>query len=182
MLPEESGIQVCQKIREHDQEVVISTITARDAEEDKLLGFKAGADDYVTKPFGMKELSARIKANFRRSLASSASPRGKVLEYGNLWLDTKNFTARLEGEPLNLRLMEFKILAALASQPGTLKSREELAKEVWADAGVGSSRTIDVHIRRLRVALAEKSKSEHEYVHTVRGLGYRFEVHSEGSA
>jgi DNA-binding response OmpR family regulator len=174
MLPGESGIRVCEKIREEDWEVVIVMITAKDAEEDKVRGFEAGADDYVTKPFGMKELLARINANLKRSM-SSPGMRGKILEFGDLWLDTKNFTARLKGEPLDLRLKEFELLAALASRPGELKSREELAKEVWGHAGVGFSRTIDVHIRRVRAALAESS--DYEYVHTSRGLGYRFEAH-----
>ena len=171
MLPGESGIRVCEKIREEDQEVVIVMVTAKDAEEDKVQGFEAGADDYVTKPFGMKELVARINANLKRS-AASPGLRGRILEDGDLWLDTKNFTARVKGEPLNLRLKEFELLVALASQPGELRSREELAKEVWGHAGVGSSRTIDVHIRRIRATLAG---SDYEYVHTARGLGYRFE-------
>src|SRR5215210_2487514 len=172
MLPAESGIRVCEKIREEDQEVVIVMVTAKDAEEDKVQGFEAGADDYVTKPLGMKELVARINANLKRSAAAPGA-RGKILEAGDLWLDTKNFTARVNGETLNLRLKEFELLVALASQPGELKSREELAKEVWGHVGVGSSRTIDVHIRRIRAALEEKSS--YEYIHTARGLGYRFE-------
>ena len=174
MLPGESGIEVCEHIREADQEVVIIMITAKDAEEDKVRGFEAGADDYVTKPFGMKELVARITANLKRSDAGS---RGRVIEAGDLQLDTKNFTACVNGEVLPLRLKEFELLAALASTPGELKSREELAKEVWGHAGVGSSRTIDVHIRRIRAALAEMSA--YEFVHTVRGLGYRFETPPE---
>ena len=173
MLPGESGIEVCERIRERDQEVVIVMITAKDSEEDKVRGFEAGADDYVTKPFGMKELVARINANLKRS---ETGHRGRVLEAGDLQLDTKNYTARLKGEPLELRLKEFELLAALASAPGELKSREELAKEVWGHAGVGSSRTIDVHIRRIRAALEEKSS--YEYIHTARGLGYRFEAKS----
>jgi DNA-binding response OmpR family regulator len=173
MLPGESGIRVCERIRQEDREVVIVMVTAKDAEEDKVRGFEAGADDYVTKPFGMKELVARINANLKRSVASLGT-RGKILESGDLWLDTKNFTARVKGEPLNLRLKEYELLMALASRPDELKSREELAKEVWGHAGVGSSRTIDVHIRRIRVALAEKS--DYEYIHTARGLGYRFEA------
>jgi len=173
MLPGESGIQVCERIREEDREVVIVMVTAKDAEEDKVRGFEAGADDYVTKPFGMKELVARINANLKRSVASLGT-RGKILESGDLWLDTKNFTARVKDEPLNLRLKEFELLIALAARPDELKSREELAKEVWGHAGVGSSRTIDVHIRRIRAALAEKSN--YEYIHTARGLGYRFEA------
>jgi DNA-binding response OmpR family regulator len=173
MLPGESGIEVCERIRERDQEVVIVMITAKDAEEDKVRGFEAGADDYVTKPFGMKELIARLNANLKRS---ETGHRGRVLEAGDLQLDTKNFTARVGGEPLDLRLKEFELLAALAGAPGELKSREELAKEVWGHAGVGSSRTIDVHIRRIRAALEEKSS--YEYVHTARGLGYRFEAKS----
>lgn len=171
MLPGESGIEVCEHIRDHDEDVVIIMITAKDAEEDKVRGFEVGADDYVTKPFGMKELVARITANLKRSDVGS---RGRVIEAGDLQLDTKNFTARVNDEILSLRLKEFELLAALASAPGELKSREELAKEVWGHAGVGSSRTIDVHIRRIRAALADKSA--YEFVHTVRGLGYRFEA------
>ncbi len=174
MLPGESGIEVCEHIRERDQEVVIVMITAKDAEEDKVRGFEAGADDYVTKPFGMKELLARINANLKRS---ETGQRGRVIEAGDLQLDTKNYTACIKGEPLDLRLKEFELLAALASAPGELKNREELAKEVWGHAGVGSSRTIDVHIRRIRAALEEKSTS-YEYIHTARGLGYRFEAKS----
>jgi DNA-binding response OmpR family regulator len=171
MLPGESGIRVCEKIREEDREVVIVMVTAKDAEEDKVRGFEAGADDYVTKPFGMKELVARINANLKRG-TNSPGARGRILEAGDLWLDTKNFTARVKGEAMSLRLKEFELLAALASRPGELKSREELAKEVWGHAGVGSSRTIDVHVRRIRASLSD---SAYEYVHTARGLGYRFE-------
>ena len=177
MLPGESGVRVCEKIREEDQEVVIIMVTAKDGEEDKVSGFEAGADDYVTKPFSMKELVARINANLKRSTASLGS-RGRILEAGDLWLDTKNFTARVKSEPLNLRLKEFELLTALASQPGELKSREELAKVVWGHAGVSSSRTIDVHIRRIRASLAA---SDYEYIHTARGLGYRFEAQPKGT-
>ena len=177
MLPGESGIEVCERIRERDQGVVIVMVTAKDAEEDKVRGFEAGADDYVTKPFSMKELVARINANLKRS---ETGQRGKILEAGDLQLDTKNFTARVAGEPLDFRLKEFELLAALASAPGELKSREELAKEVWGHAGVGSSRTIDVHIRRIRAALEEKSS--YQYIHTARGLGYRFEANPKDLA
>jgi DNA-binding response OmpR family regulator len=173
MLPGESGIEVCERIRELDEQVVIVMITAKDSEEDKVRGFEAGADDYVTKPFGMKELQARINANLKRS---ETGHRGRVIEAGDLQLDTKNYTATIKGEPLDLRLKEFELLGALASAPGELKSREELAKEVWGHAGVGSSRTIDVHIRRIRAALEERSS--YEYIHTARGLGYRFEAKS----
>ncbi len=174
MLPGESGIEVCERIRERDESVMIVMITAKDSEEDKVRGFEAGADDYVTKPFGMKELVARINANLKRS---ETGARGKIIEAGDLSIDTKNFTAHVAGEPLALRLKEFELLAALASTPGVLRSREELAKEVWGHAGVGSSRTIDVHIRRIRAAL--EKKSAYEYIHTARGLGYRFEPKSK---
>jgi DNA-binding response OmpR family regulator len=177
MLPGESGIEVCERIRELDADVVIVMVTAKDAEDDKVRGFEVGADDYVTKPFGMKELVARINANLKRS---ETGGRGKILEAGDLQLDTKNFTARVAGEPLDLRLKEFELLAALASIPGELKSRVELAKEVWGHAGVGSSRTIDVHIRRIRAALEEKSS--YRYIHTARGLGYRFEAKPKSRA
>ena len=171
MLPGESGIEVCERIRERDQEVVIIMITAKDAEEDKVRGFQAGADDYVTKPFGMKELLARTKANLRRI---QPGQRGKIIEAGDLQLDTQNYTAHVGEESVDLRLKEFELLAALASAPEELKSREELAKEVWGHASVGSSRLIDVHIRRTRAALEEKSS--YEYIHTVRGFGYRFQA------
>jgi DNA-binding response OmpR family regulator len=170
MLPGESGIEVCERIRDRDRGVLIVMITAKDAEEDKVRGFEAGADDYVTKPFGMRELLARINANLKRGETGS---KGKIIEAGDLQLDTKNFTAHAGRGSLELRPKEFELLAALASTPGELRSREELAKEVWGHAGVGSSRTIDVHIRRIRAALEEKSS--YEYVHTARGLGYRFE-------
>jgi DNA-binding response OmpR family regulator len=168
------GFQVCEKIRRDDPNVVIIMITAKDAEEDKVRGFEAGADDYVTKPFGMKELAARINANLKRSATSSPGARGRIIEAGELWLDTKNYAACVKGEPLSLRPKEFELLAALASQPGELKSREDLAKEVWGHAGVGSSRTIDVHVRRLRATL--EGKSSYECIHTVRSVGYRLEV------
>ena len=177
MLPGESGIEVCERIRELDEDVVIVMVTAKDAEDDKVRGFEAGADDYVTKPFGMKELVARINANLKRT---ETGGRGKILEAGDLQLDTKNFTASAGGEPLDLRLKEFELLAALASAPGELKSREELAKEVWGHAGVGTSRTIDVHIRRIRAAL--EARSSYQYIHTARGLGYRFEARPKSRA
>src|SRR4028119_1885048 len=211
MLPEESGIEVCERIRERDQGVMIDMITAKDAEEDKVRGFEAGADDYVTKPFGMKELVARLNANLKRGETGGGAAtaaaisgrkrfgieelvarinanrkrgetggRGKIIEAGDLQLDTKNFTARAGGESLELRLKEFELLAALASTPGELRSREELAKEVWGHAGVGSSRTIDVHIRRIRAALEEKSS--YDFIHTARGLGYRFEARLRAGA
>jgi DNA-binding response OmpR family regulator len=177
MLPGESGIEVCERIRERDQEVVIVMITVKDAEEDKVRGFEAGADDYMTKPFGMKELVARINANLRRI---EVGQRGKIIEAGDLQIDTKNFTARVKGDLLDLRLKEFKLLATLASEPEKLKSREELAKEVWGHAQVASSRVIDVHIRRIRAALEERAS--YEYIHTVRGLGYRFQVTPKNGA
>src|ERR671910_2423129 len=177
MLPGEDGIRVCEKIRRDDPNTIIIMVTAKGSERDKVRGLEAGADDYVTKPFGMKELVARINANLKRS-GIPPGARGKIIEVGDLLLDTKNFTARLRGELLSLRLKEFELLRALASQSGELKSREELAKEVWGHAAVGASRTIDVHIRRLRATLEDES--DHEYIHTARGLGYRFEARLKG--
>ena len=171
-LPDQDGLEVIRQLRAAGSKVAIVVLSSRGDESGKVEALDLGADDYVTKPFGIKELVARVNANLKRSTASLGS-RGRILETGDLWLDTKNFTARVKGEPLNLRLKEFELLMALASQPGELKSREELAKEVWGHAGVGSSRTIDVHIRRIRASL---SASDYEYIHTARGLGYRFEA------
>src|SRR5918997_523496 len=145
--------------------------------DERQRSLEAGADDYVTKPFGMKELVARINANLKRS---ETGGRGKIIEAGDLQLDTKNFTVRVAGDPMELRLKEFELLAALASTPGELRSREGLAKEVWGHAGVGSSRTIDVHIRRIRASLEERSS--YEFIHTARGLGYRFEAKPRSTA
>src|SRR3712207_959081 len=120
MLPGETGIEDCERNREREQKVVIVMVTDKDSEEDKVRSFEAGGDEYGTKPFGIKELVARINANLRRSATGG---RGKILEAGDLQLDTKNFTACLKGEPLDLRLKEFELLATLASAPGELKSR-----------------------------------------------------------
>ena len=133
MLPDQSGIEVCERIRERDQAVVIVMITAKDAEEDKVRGFEAGADDYVTKPFGMKELVARINANLRRI---EVGQRGKILEAGDLQLDTKNFTARVKGDLLDLRLKEFKLLAALAP----VSPRSSRAVWSWRSRSGGTHR------------------------------------------
>src|SRR5215208_6988636 len=114
MLPGESGIQICERIREEDRDVVIIMVTVKDAEEDKVRGFEAGADDYVTKPFGMKELVARINANLKRS---ETGGRGKIIEAGDLQLDTKNFTARAGGGSLELRLKEFELLPRSRVRP-----------------------------------------------------------------
>lgn len=170
MMPGEDGLSLCRHLRS-TTELPVILLTAMAEETDRIVGLEVGADDYVTKPFSMKELVARINANLKRS---ETGQRGKVLEAGDLQLDTKNFTAHIREEPLDLRLKEFELLAALASAPGELKSREELAKEVWGHAGVGSSRTIDVHIRRIRAAL--EARSSYQYIHTARGLGYRFEA------
>jgi DNA-binding response OmpR family regulator len=178
MLPGESGVHLCERVREFDQRVVIVMVTAKNAEEDVVHGFEAGADDYVTKPFGMKELSARINAHLKRRIPHPGG-RGGVIEVGDLRLDTADCIAYVDGEPTDLRLKEFELLAALAGSPGELKSREELAREVWGDAGVGSGRTIDVHVRRIRAALSERSG--YSFVHTVRGRGYRFEATPAGA-
>jgi DNA-binding response OmpR family regulator len=156
MLPGEDGIRVCEKIRRDDSDTVIIMVTAKDSERDKVRGLEAGADDYVTKPFGMKELVARINANLKRSGISSGA-RGKIIEVGDLLLDTKNFTAQVKGKPLSLRLKEFELLAALASQPGELKSREELAKEVWGHA---AGQQDPARLRRERLPRAKDPGNE----------------------
>ena len=176
MLPGESGIEVCERIRERDQDVVIVMVTAKDAEEDKVTGLRGRRRRLRDQAFQHEGARRPINANLKRS---EAGQRGKVIEAGDLQLDTKNYTAHVGGEPLDLRLKEFELPVALASAPGELKSREELAKEVWGHAGVGSSRTIDVHIRRIRAALEERSS--YQYIHTARGLGYRFEAKSRAA-
>lgn len=167
----ESGARVCERIRREDPGVAIVVVTA--GERDRNESLKAGANDFLLRPFGMRELVAKISANTERG-APYAGARPGIIKAGDLKLDTENCAATVRGEPLNLRLKEFEVLAALAARPGELMSREQLAREVWGHAWVGRSRAIDVHVRRIRAALA--GKSDYEYVHTVRGLGYRFEA------
>jgi DNA-binding response OmpR family regulator len=174
MLPGIDGYEFAERVRARDTEVAIIMVTALDAERDKVRGLDAGADDYLTKPFSMEELLARVRANLRRVRERTALATDHAVEAGDLRLEPAEFRATVSGNAVRLRLKEFQLLLALASNPGVLMTRQRLAEEVWGYEFLPSSRTIDVHIRRIRQVVEDASA--YSFVHTVHGLGYRFEA------
>ena len=174
MLPEMDGFQVCKRIRETST-VPILILTAKEEEVDKVLGLELGADDYITKPFSMRELVARIKANIRRTdlIASLQNAPADVQEFGNLAIDMNRYEVRKEGVPLELTLREFELLKYLAGRENHVFSREQLLEEVWGYEYYGDIRTVDVTVRRLREKLEDNS-SDPKYIMTKRGIGYYF--------
>ncbi len=171
MLPKMDGVTVCRKLRRHDQEVRVIMITALGTDQDKVKGLDVGADDYVTKPFSFDELLARVKAQLRRAGPDQSASQ---LSFGDVEIDRTKHEVKVGGRPVGLRPKEFKLLVTLASNPGVLFSREQLGEIIWDSNFVGSSRTIDVHIRRLREKI-EKA-STFKFIKTAHGLGYRFEL------
>lgn len=170
MLPGLDGFSVCQRIRrQHDVPIIL--LTAKTAEDDRVFGLEVGADDYITKPFGHRELLARVKAVLRR--ARGYSRPGEVLRRGPLVIDTERRLAALDGEPLELTLKEFDLLHLLASHPGRAFSRDELLRDVWGYDYVGTTRTVDVHVQRLRQKLGDDPAAP-RFIQTVHGIGYRF--------
>jgi DNA-binding response OmpR family regulator len=173
MLPEIDGFEVCRQIRATSS-VPIVMLTARIEEIDKVLGLELGADDYITKPFSMREFRSRVKAVLRRSqLTRAEEPEQEPLEDGELQIDFDKRAVTVAGEPVRLTYVEFEILAALARNPGRVYSRSTLLERVWGDSAYRDPRTVDVHIRHLREKL-ERDPKHPELVVTVRGVGYRF--------
>ena len=173
MLPVLDGFQVCRKLRS-ESKVPIIMLTARGEETDKVVGLELGADDYVVKPFGMRELVARIRAQLRRTeLESTATDEKRAFSVGAVTLDLDQHLVTKAGKPIDLRPREFDLLAVLMSQLGHAFERGELLDAVWGVDWIGDTRTLDVHIRRLRKALEDDS-SNPRYISTVRGRGYRF--------
>lgn len=167
-----NGFDVAAKLRKEGFTSPILMLTALDADEDKIKGLDAGADDYVTKPFSADVLLARIRANLRRTELDGVNFSAPQT-YGDLTLDMENSTASVKGQPLKLRSKELSLLFALAERQGMLCRRTWLTQKVWKEDYLSTSRTIDVHIRRLRSVLDEVS--DYRYIHTVHGMGYRFE-------
>src|SRR5919112_2790648 len=175
MLPQLDGLEVCRRIRARST-VPIIMLTARAEEIDKVVGLELGADDYITKPFSMREFRSRVKAALRRAdmQPHDNRPAGdEPLEVAGLRIDFDKRTVRVRGEPVQTTFVEFEILAALASHPGRVYTREMLLTRIWGDAAYRDPRTIDVHIRHLREKL-ELDAKQPEYLFTVRGVGYRF--------
>jgi two-component system, OmpR family, response regulator RegX3 len=171
MLPGMAGEDVCKEIR-RSSNVPIIMLTAKDAELDKVLGLELGADDYVTKPFSARELSARVKAVLRRSTSESISADG-VLEGGGIRLDPDRFEVTVRGDAVHLPRKEFELLELLLENSGRVLSRETLIDRIWGPDYFGDSRTLDVHIKRLR-AKCEEDPHEPKHLVTIRGLGYKF--------
>ena len=174
MLPKLGGFEVCQQIREFSN-VPIVMLTAKGDDMDKILGLEYGADDYITKPFNILEVKARIKAIMRRTARKEMAAIPKTIENGDMKLDCESSRAYICGKEVNLTAKEFELLELLILTPNKVYSREELLKLVWGADYPGDVRTVDVHIRRLREKI-EVSPSEPKYVHTKWGVGYYFKA------
>jgi DNA-binding response OmpR family regulator len=173
MLPRMDGFDVCRAIRSRST-VPIIMLTAKTEETDKVLGLELGADDYITKPFSVREFRSRVKAVLRRAaLAQPEAQFEEPIDAGDLQIDFEKRTVVVRGEPARLTYVEFETLAALARAPGRVFSRTMLLERVWGDAAYRDPRTIDVHIRHLREKLEVEPKTP-ELILTVRGVGYRF--------
>src|SRR6266480_2925186 len=173
MLPKIDGFDVCRQIRAQSS-VPIIMLTAKAEEFDKVLGLELGADDYITKPFSMREFRSRVKAVLRRAeLSRSGGAVGEPLVHDQLTIDFAKRSVELRGEPIRLTYVEFEILSALARSPGRVFSRSMLLERLWGDSSYRDPRTIDVHIRHLREKL-ERDPAAPELIFTVRGVGYHF--------
>ena len=175
MLPKHDGFEVCQQIREYS-DVPIIMLTAKGDDMDKILGLEYGADDYITKPFNILEVKARIKAIMRRiSKRDKNQENDKVIIKGEMKIDCESRRVIIGGKEINLTAKEFDLLELLAMNPGKVYSRENLLNIVWGYEYPGDVRTVDVHIRRLREKI-EANPSEPKYVHTKWGVGYYFQA------
>ncbi len=174
MLPKLSGLEVCQQIRDFST-VPVVMLTAKGEDMDKILGLEYGADDYITKPFNILEVKARIKAIMRRTTKKAAAEEAaKVIESGDMKLDLESRRIFISGREINLTTKEFDVLELLVLNPNKVFSRENLLNTVWGSEYPGDVRTVDVHIRRLREKI-ESNPSEPQYVHTKWGIGYYFQ-------
>ncbi|HEX4110610.1 MAG TPA: response regulator transcription factor [Solirubrobacteraceae bacterium] len=174
MMPHVDGLEVCRVVRSRSS-VPIIMLTAKSEEIDKVLGLELGADDYITKPFSMREFRSRVKAALRRAVMSRPDDSSveEPLESAGLRIDFAKRLVRLQGEAVQTTFVEFEILRALATSPGRVFTRDMLLARIWGDSAYRDPRTIDVHIRHLREKL-ERDPKEPEYLFTVRGVGYRF--------
>lgn len=175
MLPKFDGLQVCQMIREFS-DVPIIMVTAKGEDMDKIMGLEYGADDYLTKPFNILELKARIKAILRRSVKTVATTEAKknVISIRGMELDLDSRSCSINGKEINLTAKEFDLLQLLMETPGKVYSRDNLLNTIWGYGYPGDARAVDVHVRRLREKIEEKP-SEPQYIHTKWGVGYYFQ-------
>lgn len=174
MLPGLSGTEVCKRIRTNSM-VPIIMLTAKDDEVDKVVGLELGADDYVTKPYSSRELVARIKAVLRRGAELALTGEENVLQVGNIKMDVDQHMVWFEGQPIQMPLKEFELLCELMRNAGRVMSRSQLIDHIWGSDYVGDTKTLDVHIKRLRSKF-EKDQANPNLIHTIRGLGYKMEL------
>jgi phosphate regulon transcriptional regulator PhoB len=174
MMPEMPGMEVCRKIRgqEATASLPVIMLTAKSDPVDKILGLEVGADDYITKPFHVRELVARVRAVLRRS-ERRPDDQPESFDHGGLHIDFKSYRVTAAGRPVELSAREFKLLQFLTGHPGRVYSRDQLLDRVWGDESFVEPRTVDVHISRLRGAI-EPDPSNPRYVLTIRGIGYKF--------
>ena len=181
MLPKKDGFSVCKELRQKTN-VPIIMVTAKEDVVDKIIGLELGADDYITKPFSVREVVARVKANLRKAAAfeldinatpGSSSPNSQVLNFGALTMDLDRYEVQIDKKPIELTLREFELLKFLATQKGQVFSREELLEKVWGYEYFGDVRTVDVTVRRIREKI-EGNPSAPEFLSTKRGIGYYF--------
>jgi two-component system, OmpR family, response regulator len=174
MLPRLDGLEVCKRLRATSS-VPIIMLTARDDELDKVIGLELGADDYITKPFSIREFRSRVRALLRRARAvqTPADAVEERIEHGELVIDVPRRTVEVRGEPVQLTYVEFELLRTLAAHPGRVFSRRMLLEALWKSADYRDPRTIDVHVRHLREKLEAEPRTP-EFILTVRGVGYRF--------
>lgn len=180
MLPGVSGIEVCRRIRTHSR-VPIIMVSAKTSELDVVVGLEVGADDYVSKPYRMRELVARIRATLRRAPEPRSSGRGPVLQVGDVRLDPERHEVFVRNTAVKLTLKEFELLETLLSNAGRVLTRDTLIDRVWGPAYVGDTKTLDVHIKRLRTKVELDPGSPVSIV-TIRGLGYKFEPPARSAA
>lgn len=175
MLPGIQGLEVCKRLRRDAEtaQVPIIMLTAKGEEIDKVLGLEVGADDYVTKPFSVKELVARVKALLRRTDVAKQPEKPEIFEFKGLRIDMKSYEVTVNGRKVNLSPTEFKLLHFLSRNPGRVYSRDQILDKVWGDESFVEPRTVDVHVRRLRAQI-ESDENSPVYIVTVRGVGYKF--------
>jgi DNA-binding response OmpR family regulator len=173
MLPRLDGLAVCRRLREERSAVPIIMLTAKGDEGDKVLGLELGADDYITKPFSIREFMSRVRALLRRAQLPPAGAQADVLEADGIRIDAASRTVEARGTPVQLTYLEFELLRMLAASPGRVFTRKALLNELWGGSEFRDPRTIDVHVRHLREKI-ERDPSDPELIFTVRGAGYRF--------
>lgn len=175
MLPEVDGLEICRQVRLTDPSTPIVMLTARDTETDRIMGLNMGADDYLTKPFSIRELEARVRAMFRRVQANKTAPSvSQDLVFGDLCIEPQRHKVTFQNSAIELTSTEFDLIHFLASNPGQVFSRSQLLDSVWGYNHLGYEHTVNSHINRLRAKL-EACKSLPKVVHTIWGVGYKFE-------